>query len=337
MDKLRALQYFVAAAEERSFSGAARRLELSIPSVLKLVNALERHLGTALFVRSPQGLILTADGASYLDRCQPLLLALDEADELLADGRRGRPRGLVVVGAPGYVARDCLGPELPRFHARFPDIELDFRVVQRLSDAQAEGVDVFLMFGWQESPDLVQRPIGRTRYLVVATPAYWAAHGMPQRPRDLARHPCMLFRSGRTLLDEWGFQRGDETESVSVHGWLASSHRELLLDAVLAGQGVIRATDLTLRAPLALDRLVPALPDWTALQPPPVNLLFRPQQRRSARVRRFMEFAAEVFAALQAERDDAAPTAGAERPPWWDKQRRSSRVPSLRGPGRGAG
>ncbi len=98
MDKLRALQYFIAAAEERSFSRAARRLDVSVPAVHKLVNSLERDLGALLFDRSTQGLKLTAGGERYLEACQPLLAQMTAADQLVS-GEATRPKGTLVVGA----------------------------------------------------------------------------------------------------------------------------------------------------------------------------------------------------------------------------------------------
>lgn len=313
MDKLRALQYFVAAAEERSLSGAARRFDVSVTAVAKLVTALERSLGARLFDRSSQGLTLTNDGQRYLESCQPLLEQLAEADGALSTAAE-RPRGTVVVGAPAFVLQNCIGPELLRFHSRYPDIDLDFRIVNLISDLDAIGGDVFVLFGWHETPDFVQKPIAQTRYLVVATAAYWARHGMPTRPLDLARQQCFAFRNPRgVLLDMWDFERGGEKESVRARGWLASSHRELLLDAVLADEGVTRVTDIVAHSLLRSGRLRPALPDWHGLHAPPVNVLFRPNHRRTPRVRVFVDFVADVFRKLQTEQDGMV----AERPLWY--------------------
>ena len=119
MDKLRAIEYFVAAAEEGSFSGAARRLEVSIPAIAKLINGLERSLGAKLFDRASQGITLTADGVRYLEACQPLLEQVSAADEAVS-GANVRARGSLVIGMQPQLARHCIGPSLSRFHARHP-------------------------------------------------------------------------------------------------------------------------------------------------------------------------------------------------------------------------
>jgi DNA-binding transcriptional LysR family regulator len=153
MDKLRALQYFAAAAEERSMSAAARRLGVSTPAIAKLLTALERSLGTILFDRTVRGLALTADGESYLEACQPALAQLAAADEVIA-GSATRHRGTVVVGTPPFLGQHCILPALSRFHARYPDIQIEIRVVHQLTEDLASAVDVFVLTGWQEDADL---------------------------------------------------------------------------------------------------------------------------------------------------------------------------------------
>lgn len=319
MDKLRALQYFISAAEERSFTGAARRLEVSVPAIAKMITALERHLGVSLFDRSAQGLTLTADGEGYLESCRPLLEQLAVADEALGD-HSSHPRGTLVVGAPAFLAQHCIIPSLWWFHARYPDIRIDIRSVDQ--NVEASAIDVQVVLGWPKQPDLVHRRIGQMQLLACAAPDYWAAHGMPQRPQDLKRYHCLLFRNhAGTVLDLWQFQRGDETASVAVDGWLVSDHRDVVLDAVVAGEGVARLSDLTIRTHLRQGQLVPALLDWQMQDSPPINLLYRPNHRRIARVRLFIDFVTAVFRQLESERDSGIVPRHPAPPPRWHRHR----------------
>jgi len=321
MDKFRALHYFVTAAEEHSFTGAARRLEVSVPAIAKMITALERHLGAHLFVRSVQGLALTADGQAYLEACRPLLEQLAAADEVLGQAS-SRPRGTLVIGAPAFLAQHCIVPALPQFHARYPDIRVDIRFVDRVADAEAGAIDVFVVLGWPRQTDLVHRRIGQTRLLACAAPGYWAAHGAPQRPKDLERHPCVLFRNATgTVLDLWMFRCGDKSESVAVDGWLVSDHRDVVLEMALAGEGVARLSDLTVRKHLQSGRLVPALLDWEMQDAPPVNLLYRPNHRRIARVRLFIDFVTALFRELEVERDGGVAARLLSPPPQWHLRR----------------
>jgi DNA-binding transcriptional LysR family regulator len=246
-------------------------------------------------------------------------------EELLAaeDGLRAsgsRPRGTVVLGGPTFVLHRCITPMLPQFHARHPDIDLDLRVVNSATEPEAASTDVLVLFGWHDAPDLVQKRIAQARYQIMATPEYWRAHGVPKRPRDLERHTCFVFRNPLgTLLDVWEFDRGKEVESVTVRGWLASSLRDVVLDVALAGEGVVRTTDLTTRLFLEAGRLVPVLADWHARNAPPVNVCFRPKHRRTARVRVVVDFATEIFRKLEGEREGVT-EAASTRPDWYRKR-----------------
>jgi DNA-binding transcriptional LysR family regulator len=111
----------------------------------------------------------------------------------------------------------------------------------------------------------------------------------------LVRNPAGI------VIDLWEFARGDEKASVKVNGWLCSTGREVVLDAVLAGEGIARLNHLTTRAHLQAGRLVPVLPEWEVQGGPPINLLFRPSQRRTPRVRVFLDFVTELLRDIEAE------------------------------------
>jgi len=319
MDKLRALEYLVAAAEEGSLSGAARRLHVSIPAVSKQVAALERHLGAQLFERSRRGLTLTSDGQRYVSSCAGVLEQLAAAEDSL-DAASRKPHGVLTVGAPEFVLNNCLVPALPRFRARFPDLQLDLRIVSTPSDPAAETVDVCLLFGWHDARDFVQKRIAQTRFHVLAAPAYWAAHGVPAHPGELERHECLCFRNpAGTLLDLWEFERGAQTASVAVQGWLSSSHRDALVEAAIAGGGVVRVTGVTTWHEVRAGRLVAALEDWEQKAAPPVHAYFRPSQRRAARVKAIVSFATELFAELEADRE-ASPSMPGDEPAWHSRR-----------------
>ncbi len=316
MDKLRALHYLAAAAAEKSFSGAARALDVSVPAVAKMINALEKQLGVQLFERTVRGLTLTAGGASYLDACAPALAQLADADEQ-ARAQAVRLKGTLVVGVQHVIARGGLAAALPRFHARYPDIALDVRDFQQATEAQMTGVDVMLVLGWPKAPDLVCRRIAAGRFIVVASPAYWAAHGMPQRPKDLEQHVCLLIRSAEgAVMDAWSFAREAEQETVLARGWLttSNSHRDLVIELGLAGHGVMRLLDWTNLSHLTSGVLVRALTDWESTEAVPVNLLYSANARRNPRARVFIDFVTELFGDL--DRARGRQVVSTERPAW---------------------
>lgn len=331
MDKLRALQYFVATAEERSFSGAARRLEVSVPAVAKLVTALERSLGVRLLERAANGVSLTAGGASYLEACAPALARLVEADEITRASTQRSP-GKVVVGVQHVIARGCLTQALPRFHARHPEIQIDLRDFNRVTEEQTSGVDVFLVMGWPKVADLIHRRVAAGRFIVAASPAYWAAHGMPRHPKELEQHVCLPIRAvDGTVMDLWNFTRGAEAVAVAVKSWLTTSnaHRDTALELALAGEGVVRLLDWTDRDRFDSGALVRALADWESPEAPPVNLLYRASVRRIPRVRLFIDFVVELFREIEVARGQQV--TASEAPAWlWRRLGRASAVVSRR-------
>ena len=320
MDKLRALQYFMVAAEEGSFSAAARRYDVSVPAVAKLVSALERDLGVKLFDRSTQGLTLTARGAQYLEHCTPPLEQLADADRAVAMAGTRRTRTLV-VGAPPLLSRALLVPSLADWHERHPQVHIDLRTLDFLTvkDAATRGVDVLVALGWPGSVDLVQRPLARSRLIVCASPAYWRRHGLPAQPTDLLSHACPLVRSPEgTVLDLWRYTRAGVVQEVAVGGWLTCASRDDVLQAVLMGQGVGRFADLSVW-PFVRDGLLePALLDWDSSDSPPFSALIRPRSKRDAVVQEFVEFLAEMLCRVEAlcsEAFGARPSA--IRPRWY--------------------
>ena len=317
MDKLRAIEYFIAAAEEGSFTRAARRLEVSVPAVQKMLGALEREIGVTLFERSAQGVKLTGNGSDYLDCCHPLLEELRGMEERLTRSTE-RPSGTLAVAMHPQLAHHIFVPALARFRARYRDIQIDFRTVHRMSDADATTADVLLLHGWPEATqDYVHRKLGMASSLIMAAPEYWATYGVPRHPRELAQHACLMMRNPTGIvIDLWEFTRGTEKASVSVSGWLISNAREVVLDAVIGGHGVGRFNEVTTRTQVQSGRLVPVLREWEVQGGPPINLLYKASARRSPCARAFIDFAMQLLREAEAEGEALAHRPSAERPAW---------------------
>lgn len=324
MDKLKALQYFLAAAQTGSLSAAARQQGVSLQAVAKLVGALEAQVGTSLFQRGSRGLTLTSDGVQYAEACAPLLQQLQAADDGLRHARQ-RPQGTLIVGGTPFILQHCIVPALPVFHDTWPELTLDLRNVAQLDGPDAKDCDLLLLHGWYEANDWVRRELPVMPHVTVATPAYWKSHGIPRHPRDLAQHTCLCFRNpyGK-LLDLWRYRQAgsqaegqdDVIEEVIVRGWLSSNHRDNLTELVLAGRGVMRVSHAVEHVNLTSGRLTPVLLDWELMDPAPLALYFRAEQRRTSRVRVFADFVQACCDEL-AQQTSAKGQASVDRRPAW--------------------
>lgn len=322
MDKLRALHYFVVAAEEGSFSATARRFDVSVPAVTKLIGALERELGARLIDRSTRGLRLTARGEAYRDMCAPLLGQLAQADRVVSD-RAGVEERTLVVGAPPLLSRTVLVPALPAFRERFAHVQIELKPVNHLTvtDAEARGMDVLVALGWPGALDFIQVPLAQSRLIVCASPAYWRQHPPPRQPAELRSHACVLVRSPEgTVLDLWRHHRGDAVQEVTVRGWLTCGSRDDALQAVLLGQGVGRFADLSVWHHVREGQLEPVLTDWDSGDSPPFHALVRPDGRRDPVVQGFVAFLARLLQGIEAECMAAiGPRTPNARPVWYGK------------------
>jgi LysR family transcriptional regulator for bpeEF and oprC len=314
MDKLRAIQYLACAVETGSFTAAAKSLDVSTPAVAQLIRALERSLGVVLFHRTTRGLSLTADGERYYETSRKITADLHDLEKNL--GPRGaKPRGTLTVGMREAVGLNCVMPQIARFLARFPEVELVTKPARTVQDIDEKKLDLAVLIGWPSERDLVVRPLAQTRYVVCASPEYWIREGRPHEPEELHNHHCLLFRSSaEILLDRWIFEKKGERRTVDVKSRLLSDDRPWLDEAACAGAGVIRLADITLRRYLSSGLLVPVLTDWEALEAPTIYAACRRSQRQSKLVRVFLDFLVEVFAELERERMPA-PASGIPRVP----------------------
>lgn len=320
MDKLKAIQYFLAAAQTGSLSAAARQQDVSLQAVAKLVGALETQLGTVLFRRGNRGLELTADGVQYADACAPLLAQLQIAEDELRQTRQ-RPQGTLVVGGTPFLVQHCIVPALNAFHANYPELSLDLRGILHLNEAAAQACDLLVLHGWFEAGAWVRRELPVMPQVTVATPSYWKRYGMPRLPSDLAEHNCLCYRNpyGK-LLDLWRYrqasQQGEVIEQVVVRGWLNSNHRDNLLALTLADGGVMRIAYASAQADLASGRLVPVLLDWEMMDPPPLAIYFKPELRRTLRLRVLADFVATQCTELAKMTTAQGQSSVENRPAW---------------------
>jgi len=285
-DKLLALRLFVRVARTGSFSAAARELDLSQPSVSRIIAALEKDVGSALVTRTTRAVTLTDAGADYLSRVEAILASLDEADHA-ARGSLELRGSLRVALSTSFGAREVI-PLMPGFLARHPSLHVSLVMSDQRQDTLKEGVDVALRLGDLADSTATARLIGRTHRLIAASPAYLKAHGSPRTPADLATHTAIVGPAG-TGSDGWRFHKDGRSESIRVDSRLAVSGNEGVVAAALAGLGVVTMALWGCRSELASGALVQLLPDWK-MNEIEVHGMFTPGRPPKPSARAFVEY-----------------------------------------------
>ncbi len=292
MDRLASMQAFVATADARSFTGAARRLGMSPSMVTKHVEALERRLGVPLLHRSTRRLVLTEAGVNYRDSCRSLLAEVDEVEASISADRL-EPRGLLRVNVPVILGVRHIAPLLPDYARRYPAVTVELGLTNRFVDLVEEGWDIAVRSGPLANSELLARPLGTSRMVVCASPEYLAANSRPRTVFDLAEHNCLRFTpAGNGADTHWLFQGPHGLVALEVGGNLLASDASVLHAAALAGQGILFEPTFLVGEDLAQGRLVEIVLDQIPRNIP-IYAVWSPARRLSSKVRSFVDLLAE--------------------------------------------
>ena len=297
MDQIQAMRVFARVVESGSFTKAAESMTIPKGSATKVVQQLESRLKVKLLNRTTRRVTVTADGAAYYERASRLLNDLDELEATLAQ-RQANPSGRLRVDVGSATASLIIIPALPDFYRRYPDIQLDLGVGDRPVDLVSDNVDCVIRGGEVLEPSLVARRIANLALASVATPEYLAQHGTPRHPLELEeRHTMINYFSPRTGRPYTNiFEKDGERIELAGRYKVSVNESNANMAAVLAGLGISQAARFAVAPYLASGKLVEVLPDWS--HPPiPMYVVYPPNRHLSARVRAFVEWTAELFAA----------------------------------------
>mgnify|MGYP002712199723 FL=1 len=293
MDRLRAFEVFATVVGQGSFTRAADKLETSPANVTRYVNELEEMLGARLLNRTSRRLSLTETGKTLYDRALSILEEVAEA-EAIASSTAMQPRGRLRINEPLSFGILHLAPLWPRFMARYPDIELDISLVDRLVDLVDEGFDLAVRISRGGSPSLISRKLAAIHHFVCASPDYVARHGAPQTPDDIKNHACIAYAYSASA-EEWRLLDGDgKLHAVPVSNIFHTNNGETACAAAAAGFGLILQPTFLIGELLRQGRLVRLLPDYHT---PEIDVLAVYPSRRhvSAKVRVMVDFLVEAF------------------------------------------
>lgn len=290
MDKLRAMDTFVRIVETGSLTAAADALDVSGPSVVRLLAGLERALDVRLLNRTTRRIALTDEGRDYYERCKRILAEVEEA-EAAAGNRRGAPRGLVRVTAPVLFGRMHVTPLAAAFVRAHPGVTVDFLLVDRVVNLLEEGLDLGVRIGALADSALVAVPLGEVRRVLCASPVYLARAGTPRDPRELRAHDCLRF-GGLGSTDEWTFFDAGRRVAVRVEGPLSGNQAEPLVDACADGLGIGMFLSYQVAPLVAAGRLEVLLAAWCP-PPVPVSVVYPHAKLLPARTRLFVDWLRE--------------------------------------------
>ncbi|MDK2770344.1 MAG: LysR family transcriptional regulator [Sphingomonas sp.] len=275
------LTMFLAVAEEQSFTGAAKKLGVSQSALSHTVRRLETRLGLRLLTRTTRSVAPTEAGERLLETLRP---AIDEIDERLAALTllRERPAGTIRINASEHAAETILWPAIDGLVTEYPDIHVEVHVESGFSDIVADRFDAGVRLGEALAKDMIAVRISpRLRMAAVSSPAYFAEHGTPIVPQDLAAHRCINLRmTSAGGIYAWEFEKDGRELRVKVDGQLVFNRIRLILGAAAAGHGIGYVLEDQAAPLLSSGALVRVLEDWS----PPFDgyYLYYPSRRQTS-------------------------------------------------------
>lgn len=290
MDRLEAMEYFVAAVDAGSFSAAGRQLKVPLPTISRKVADLEAHLNTQLLVRSTRKLALTEAGLAYLTASRRILDEVTEAESQAA-GEYSVPRGGLTITAPIVFGRLYVVPIVTAFLAEYPEINVYLTLSDHTLDLVDEHVDLAVRTGTLADATLVATNVGEIRRVVCGSPAYFSTHGTPKTLDDLAKHTCVTYTalaSGMT----WVFNPRDGKPSKGIRPLcrLKINSAEAAIDAAISGIGVTNVLSYQVAMPVSEGKLSLILREFEP-EPTPVQIVHARQALLPLKLRLFVDFA----------------------------------------------
>lgn len=298
---LELLKVFDQVVESGSFSQAGRALNMAPSSVARNIDSLENRIKTTLFKRSTRQLILTEEGHYFYQQSSKILR---DSDNLLAEmrGNHGVPEGILRISVFESFGNLCLTPLIPEFLERYPKIQIELELDNKLVDLNSDNVDMAIRIGTPQDSRLKARHLLTNYTALVASPAYINTHSPITQPEDLQRHNCLLISHERQR-NYWYFHQKSTTRKVMVAGNLISKGGSPLLCAALQGTGVLLLSKWMLKPYLENGQLVELLPSWTAthgeLGSGEIFAIYKNTQYPKPHLRVFLDFLLEKLKPMQ--------------------------------------
>lgn len=289
---LQDLRVFARVAAVQNLSSVGTELGLTPGTISKRIQALESELRVRLFDRTTRSIRITEEGAKFLAHVERILVDIENARACVGDNAT-RPTGRLKISAPTGLGQLLLAPAISAFMLDYPDIEIHVDLTDRVVNLQEEGYDVAIRTGVLSDSVLIAKRLADDHQVVVGAPSYFALHGTPQTPSDLAGHNCFVLGDDW----QWSLARRNQDFTVRVNGRLRSNNSEMLRHAALDGLGLFQASELRIREDLAAGRLVRVLADYELLAKSAVWAVYPRPKHVLPRLRVLLDFLAGRFRA----------------------------------------
>lgn len=310
MHRFADIQAFVSVVESGSFTAAADRLDTDKSAISRRVSSLEEHLGVQLMRRTTRSLNLTDSGRSFYERAARILADLEEAESAVAQ-EHGELSGRLRVALPLSFGVLHMGPPIDAFGQRHPRVEFDLDLNDRQVDLLQENIDVAVRIGELSDSSLIAKRLFRARIVVCASPGYLAENGTPATPDELRDHRCLVYSNLRDP-GHWPWLDADGVvQRARVNVAMQANNGNLLSIAASDGLGIVMQPAFIAHAAIKAGDLVPILGEY-AWPEPTAYAVYPPARHLSHRVRAFIDFLADYFAAT----------------PYWDRDCESRHQPS---------
>lgn len=294
MDRLHAMANFVAVVDCGGFASSSRKLNLSPSVVTRAVAELEARLRLPLLTRMTRVVRVTDAEARYADDCRRILAKVEEA-ETAAAGAHSTPRGTLTITAPVLFGRMYVTPLLVRYLASCPDVDVQCLLLDRVVNLAEEGVDLALRVGGLPDSWLHAVRVGQARRALVASPRYLQAHGVPQKPQDLADHTTIVA-SSVTPAPGWQFDDAGAAVVQRLKPRLTTSANDSAIAAAVAGIGIARLLSYQVASELRQGSLSIVLEQFEPT-PLPVNVAYQSSRRVAQKVRALIDLAVDALRA----------------------------------------
>ncbi len=287
MDKLTAMTVFVRVAKAGSFAGGARELGISRAMATKHIMQLEGALGSRLFNRTTRSLNLTDVGASYLERCQQVLLDIEEMESAVTH-LQTEPQGLLKISAPPVIGATHITRAVVEFLKVHPDIKIDIVLQGSPGDLIDEGIDIAIYLGALDDTSMVARKLATSPLVVCASPDYLAKYGTPKIPEDLADHSC-LVNWAISPRHKWQFKTESGLKMINVSGRVQTNAAHSIRIAAINGLGLVMLPTYIVGNDIEKGLLKVVLEDFT-LPPLDIHAVYPHRKYLSTKVRVFLDF-----------------------------------------------